>query len=202
MRPVSDICGIVLAAGESSRMGSPKALLELPSGISLLEHQVEVLAEAGCSSIACVLGAEAELIMGMHGGLDVDWLLNEDWPKGQFTSIQAGLMWMLDRDGGGALIQPVDVVLESPDTARSILETAIINSHLGALVPEYGGRGGHPVFISRRAAETLVQIDPDSDDARLDSQIGIMENVLRLPVNDKGILRNINTPADWERAQG
>jgi len=202
MKPVSDICGIVLAAGESSRMGSPKALLELQSGVSLLEHQVCVLADAGCSSIACVLGAEADLIMGMHASLNVDWLLNEDWPKGQFTSIQLGLAWMLDRDGGGALIQPVDVVLESPDTANSILQTAMINSHLGALVPEYGGRGGHPVFISSRAAKALVQIDPEREDARLDRQIVIMQDVLRLPVNDKGILLNINTPEEWERAQG
>ena len=198
MRPVSKICGIVLAAGESRRMGRPKALLELSSGITLLEHQARILREAGCDSIACVLGAEADLIRGMNGRLEVEWLLNEDWPKGQFTSIQLGLAWMLDEGSSGAIIQPVDVVCESANTARSILETAIMNPHIDALVPEYGERGGHPVYVSGRAAKGLIGIDPDRDDARLDTQIEMTESAMRLPVNDAGILRNINTPEEWK----
>ena len=156
VKPRSDICGIVLAAGASSRMGRPKALLELPNGTTLLEHQAASLMAAGCGSVACVLGAEADLIRGMDEKLDISWLLNEEWESGQFTSIQTGLSWMLDEGPAGAIVLPVDCVLESPATIGSILETAIMNPHLDALVPEYGERGGHPVYISTGMAAELV----------------------------------------------
>jgi molybdenum cofactor cytidylyltransferase len=199
MRVVSNICGIVLAAGASSRMGRPKALLELPDGTTLLEHQAASLTAAGCNSVACVLGAEADLIRGIDERLDISWLLNEEWEGGQFTSLQTGLAWMLDDGSVGAIILPVDCVLESPATISSILEAAIVNTHLDALVPEYGERGGHPVYISKGMAAGLIAIDPERPDSRLDTQISMMSQVMRLPVGDAGILRNINTPEEWDK---
>lgn len=202
MRVVSDICGVVLAAGESSRMRRPKALLELADGTTLLEHQANSLLTAGCGSVACVLGAEAELIRGMDEGLDIEWLLNEEWEGGQFTSIQTGLAWMLDKGSSGAIVLPVDCLLESAATIGSILEAAIMNPHLDALVPEYGERGGHPVYISKAMAAELIAIDPARKDARLDSQISMMSHVMRLPVGDAGVLRNVNTPEEWDELKG
>ena len=197
MKPVSNICGIVLAAGESKRMGTPKALLEFPDGKTLLDRQVKILDDAGCNHIACVLGSGAELVRGLDGRVHVNWLLNENWEAGQFTSIQTGLAWMLEDGAQGGLIMPVDVVLDTPDTTSSILEAALMNPHLDAIVPEYDERGGHPVYISKRMAMDLVRIDPTKPDARLDVQISHIENIMRLPVSDQGILRNVNTPEEW-----
>ena len=197
MKNVSEIYGIVLAAGASSRMETPKALLELDDGTTLLERQVHMLEGAGCKRIACVLGANAELIRGLDEKVHVDWLLNEKWESGQFTSIQMGLAWMLEEGGSGGLIQPVDVVFERVETVREIVEAAVMTPHLNAIVPAYEERGGHPVYISKDAATELVKIDPDRNDARLDSQISVMPDVIRLKVTDPGILKNVNTQEEW-----
>jgi CTP:molybdopterin cytidylyltransferase MocA len=194
-----DIYGIILAAGASTRMGSPKALLRFDDGSSLLEIQAERLAVAGCIDTAAVIGAEAERIGNELGELDLTWVYNDVWELGQFSSVQAGLAWMLDLGGSGAIVQPVDVFTDEPDTARVILETARVNPSMDAIIPDCGGRGGHPIYISKRAAIRMISVDPEGPDARLDRQIELVESILRLPVDDEGALRNINTPDDWEK---
>lgn len=66
MKPSNPIAGLVLAAGASERMGSPKALLEFPDGTSLLTRQVETLKEGGCTNIFVVVGTDAEKIKSRH----------------------------------------------------------------------------------------------------------------------------------------
>lgn len=199
MKTSPAVHGIILAAGASSRMGSPKALLRFDDGVALLEVQADRLFAAGCAEVCAVVGADAERIGEELGDLDISWISNDAWKLGQFSSIQAGLAWMLDLDGSGAIVQPVDVFTDEPDTARVLLETAAINPSLDAIVLEHGGRGGHPVFLSKRAAMRMVGIDPEGPDARFDRQIAMLNRVLKLPVADEGILRNINTPEDWNK---
>jgi CTP:molybdopterin cytidylyltransferase MocA len=99
------LCGLILAAGASTRMGEPKALLSLPvrtgSPRFLLADQVERLACAGCERIVCVLGADAERIEELRAwelpGLipPVVVCRNPRWREGAFTSLQAGLATVL-----------------------------------------------------------------------------------------------------------
>jgi CTP:molybdopterin cytidylyltransferase MocA len=202
MKPTGHgITGIILAAGASTRMNINKALLEFADGNTLLARQAYVLDVAGCERIAIVVGSDADKIKDRHRDISVTWLKNEHWALGQFSSIQVGLSWMLNGEGTGALIQPVDSLAGSFIPARSVIETAVINPHVDAIVPEHEGRGGHPVYISKRMALKIIDLDPSRDDSRLDRQIDLSDKVFRFPVNDSGILENINTPEDWEKVR-
>lgn len=192
------ISGIILAAGASERMGGPKALLRLPDGRTLLEAQRATLREAGCARVTVVLGKAAEEIRDAHEALEVDWVINEGWESGQFSSIVQGLRHAIASGDSGAIVLPVDAAGVRADTVVSIIETALRNPHLDVIVPEYGERGGHPVYLSRAFGESMVGLDPAGEDSRLDVQIGRAANLMRLPVNDPYVAQNINTAQDWK----
>ncbi|MCK4413342.1 MAG: NTP transferase domain-containing protein [Candidatus Eisenbacteria sp.] len=113
--------GVLLAGGASTRMGRPKALLQIPgSGHFLIEDQLERLARAGCAHIAGVLGADAERIAGaldrsrsfapetLPGRPQVLLCRNAAWEQGPFSSLQMGLR-ALAPSPRGAVVLPLDV---------------------------------------------------------------------------------------------
>ncbi len=196
--PITDIAGLVLAGGAGSRMGGPKAMLDCGDGRTLLERQVELLRDGGTSGIAVVVGAEAIAIRERHPQLPVRWVVNEAWERGQFSSLQLGLGDLTAVTTTGVLVLPVDVVGVRAETIAAIINTALANPHLAAIVPEYEDRGGHPLYLSHDCFERLSVLDPSDDEARLDRQLRGLHQVMRLPVNDAGVVRNVNTPAEWQ----
>ncbi len=192
-----NIAGIILAAGGSKRMGSPKALLELPGGTTLLSEQAALLAGAGCDPVVVVVGSAADGITGGHPHLNVSWCINGEWELGQFSSVRAGVAHVLRHDIEGALILPVDVAGVSPSTLAALSEAASRNPKPYAVVPSFGGRGGHPIYISLAFCAEIVKKDPSEEDARLDAMFERADKVVYLPVNDANVVRNVNTPDEW-----
>jgi len=197
----SNISGLILSAGASERMGRPKALLD-DGKTTLLAKQVALLLQGGCGDITVVVGADAEEIMRQHEELKVGWAINDDWQQGQFSSLQVGLRDMLAGDPVGTVVLPVDVVCVAVETVTAIIETALLNLHLGAIVPEYNDNGGHPIYLSRNFCERLLALDPKDDASRLDMQIQNEREAMRLPVSDANVTKNINTPEEWEGLKG
>ena len=193
------IAGVILAAGSSSRMDSPKALLEASDGRTLLAIQRDMLAEAGCSRVVIVIGAEAERIRKAHAELEADWTLNEEWEMGQFSSLIRGMERALSLGASGVIVLPVDAAGVTKEIAGSLIETALRNPHLDAVIPEHDSRKGHPVFLSRGFCEMLAAIDPADEAARLDRQLDLSESKICLPVGVRGICTNINSMDDWLR---
>ncbi len=202
MKPISDIAGVILSAGASTRMGRPKAMLRFPDGVTLLARQFELLHDAGCAGVFVVVGASAADIRAAHMDLDAHWVVNDAWETGQFSSIQAGLSEAALASSDGILLLPVDVACVAAATIEAIVETALRNPHLDAVVPEHDGRGGHPVALSTRFAEKLLELDPASPQARLDRILAGTKNLVRLPVSDPRVAANVNTPAEWEALMG
>ncbi|MCH8205535.1 MAG: NTP transferase domain-containing protein, partial [Chloroflexi bacterium] len=87
---MSRICAILIAAGESTRMGRPKPLLAW-HGTTLLEYQVDSLVEGGADEVIVVLGHDAESLAPYVKGACVRYVVNPDYREGKTTSIKAGV---------------------------------------------------------------------------------------------------------------
>jgi CTP:molybdopterin cytidylyltransferase MocA len=180
--------GIVLAAGASSRMGRPKALLALPGGERLAARQARLLRDAGCARALVVLGADADRIAAALP--EVEIVVNPDWEKGRFTSLQAGLRACADADG--FLILPVDTVGVRVETLAGLLAAAERTS-AAALRPYYRSTPGRVLWLRADLARDLVK-EP-ARDLRLDERLAAIET--SIACDDPAILHNINTPEEW-----
>jgi CTP:molybdopterin cytidylyltransferase MocA len=194
------IPGIILAAGDSSRMGRPKALLSMGSSReSFLDRIVAVLREGGVEDVVVVLGRDADAIRAAAAGESppVRFVDNTRYAEGQLSSLLAGLR-AVDRPGvRAALVTLVDLPLLTSDTVRSIL-TAYRHAGGAAIVrPTKEGRHGHPVIFDRTLFQELQRADPASG-AR--SVIHAHHaDILDVEVTDEGAFIDIDTPADYQR---
>lgn len=179
--------GLLLAAGASSRMGYPKALLPLGNGTLLAIHQMRLLREAGCDRVAVVLGSNAEAIAKKI--TDGEVIRNPDWAQGRLTSMQAGLRGLPEHHG--YLILPVDTIGLRRETLGAVLQAA--RARPAAVRPYYAGQSGRVVWISADTARELIALP--AADTRLDEWLA--PRVTALPVDDPAVLNNVNTPDEW-----
>ena len=185
--------GIVLAAGASTRMGRPKALLATPAGIPLAQHQADLLRRAGCNEVLVVLGSDIETIEKQL--LNCRTVRNPDWEKGRFTSVQAGLRALRSFDG--CFILPVDTVGVSLKTLQTVRQLADEKRPV-AIRPTFNSHAGKIAWISKVLADEWIRAK--TEDTRLDEIL--KEKAVQLPVDDAAILNNINTPEEWEKLKG
>jgi CTP:molybdopterin cytidylyltransferase MocA len=187
------IAAVVLAAGQSSRMGRPKALLPLPDGRSFL-HAIAASARAGgVARVVVVLGPPhaAAIAAALPSGLAA--AENPDPTRGMLSSVQAGVA-ALPAQVEAALVWPVDLPLVRAETVRAILAAgAAAPGQL--IIPEKGGRGGHPVYIPRARFAVLGALAPDRGLKALLQ--AYPSAVTRLPVEDGAVLTDIDTPEDF-----
>ena len=184
--------GIVLAAGASTRMGRPKALLPTPAGIPLARFQAGLLATAGCAEVVVVLGSDFEFIRKRLPHCATT--RNPQWETGRFSSVQAGLRALHAFDG--CLILPVDTVGVSLRTLQATREFAERNKP-AAVRPTFNGSDGKIAWISKELADEIT--GAETADTRLDAIL--REKAIRFPVDDPAILNNVNTPEEWKNVK-
>jgi CTP:molybdopterin cytidylyltransferase MocA len=193
------IPAIILAAGLSSRMGRPKALLPAsPGGPTFVRHLAENLLEGGVADVIVVgrpdddaLRAEVE-----RAGTGVRLVVNAHAEDGQLSSTIAGLN-AADRPGvHGVMVTPVDTPLIQAATARALLT---IFATRGPLIVRatYHGRHGHPVIFGRRVFDALRHADPAfGAKAVVRARTADLVDV---EVDDPGVLHDIDEPGDYAR---
>ncbi|MCE9582462.1 MAG: nucleotidyltransferase family protein, partial [Planctomycetes bacterium] len=141
---------IILAAGASSRMGSPKSLLEL-GGRLALDRVLDTAAEAGLGRAIVVLGAEADAVAAKTDLARATVVRNPDWATGMTSSVQAGIR-ALPRTAEGFFVWPVDLPLVTASTLAELASRFWIlrQNRRDPIVLPKSSRRGHPVLFDRK----------------------------------------------------
>ncbi len=184
---------VILAAGEGKRMGMPKALLEHEKGKSFLQVLSSTFGKAGCRVIA-VVGKDAEQIRAHHPSAEL--VDNVDWPAGQFSSVKVGLRSAVEQGADAVLIHPVDMPMVRASTVEKLLET--LEGEVEAAVPEFEGAPGHPLALTRAAAEKILSMNGVPHLEAAQQQL----TLVRMKTKDPAVMVNLNTPEIYQRVLG
>jgi len=184
-------------------MGRPKALYPFPTQvttpgkISFLEHLLGIARHPKVGAVRVVLGANAELIRQAVEMDAASVVLNDDWPKGQLTSIQAAIRNLPAGATDGMMVFLVDHPLISAGLVDKLIER-FYRTGAPVVVPTYEGKRGHPAIFASRLYDELLAA-PVETGARAVVWAHAAE-VIEMPTDEKGVILNLNSPGDIRRA--
>lgn len=184
---------IILAAGESRRMGSQKLLL--PYGeATVIETVVGKALDAGLDKVLVVLGADRDAVRARLEKYPVRVVANENYRQGMLSSVQAGFA-ALPGDAAAAVIMLGDQPAVPAPAIRTVVRAAG-ETGKGIIIPTCGGQRGHPVLISMKHRPAVAALDPAIGLRQL--RLEHAGDVLEVEVGDPAILRDLDTPEDYE----
>lgn len=196
MARAPSFAGVILAAGESSRMGRDKALLPW-RGSTFVEATIDLLNQYADMAIV-VAGANAKSLAPLVYGRGGFLIVNPDAQLGQFSSLRVGLQEVLNRGRDAAIITLVDRPPAHAATLKTLLERFNDRYLHGkwAVVPEYDGKHGHPYISGREMIEAFLRAPVEATARDIEHQN--QGHIDYLPVTDPLVITNIDTPADYE----
>jgi CTP:molybdopterin cytidylyltransferase MocA len=191
--------GIILAAGNSTRMGSPKAVLTTPDGHSFVARIVRTLQSAGVIDLVVVTGRDHNAIVD---AIARDALAtppriarNPDPSRGQLSSLLVGMDAVVTAATEGVLMTLVDVPLVRVSTVTAVI-AAWHRARAPIVRPAIGDRHGHPVIFDRAVLEELRRAPLDTG---AKSVVRAHEpQILNVAVDDEGSLTDVDTPSDYD----
>jgi molybdenum cofactor cytidylyltransferase len=196
------IPAIVLAAGQSSRMGRPKALLPIgAAGETFFDRVTRTLLDGGVHDVVVVVGADDKAIREAVGGdsARVRLVSNADWERGQLSSLLAGLR-AVDRPGvTAALVTLIDSPLIAVRTVAALLEHHRLHRPPISR-PVWEGRHGHPVIFDRPLFDELRHADVSR--GAKDVVHAHLHDLFEMTVDDPGAYLDIDTREDYLRWVG
>jgi molybdenum cofactor cytidylyltransferase len=192
---MSNIWAIILAAGESKRMGFPKMLLDF-NGRTMIENVISMVVESEAVNIIIVIGAERESLLEILAKYRVRTCYNENYKKGMLSSVQCGFN-NIPPDAEAVFVFQGDQPLITTKTVNYMIR-AYRSTDKKIIIPVYNGKRGHPILIGMKYSEEIMT---------LDAGIGLREltinhpgDILQVETEDPGILRDFDTYEEYRNA--
>ena len=189
------VFALILAAGESRRLGRPKQLLDL-GGKAVVAHVVEHAQASGVDGIVVVIGSHASEVELELRGYPVYRVFNPQFAEGQGASLAAGMRSI------PSTVDAVVVLLgDMPGISTESIAAVVRRwreTHAPAVVATYGDERRHPVLFDRSVFFDLASLESDVGGRELLRALG--EMVETVPI-EGGVPSDIDTEEDWERLQ-
>lgn len=186
------IWAVVLAAGESRRMGTPKMLLPF-RGKAMAEQVIINIRDAGIKNILAVIGAEKEKLPMLLQKLSVNFCLNNNFTEGMLSSVICGIK-NLPQDTRAVMIFPGDQPFILPATISRVIE-AYYSCGKGIVIPLYKNKRGHPLLFDAGYREEIESLDTSEGLRSLSS--AHPADVAEIETNDPGILKDFDTYEEY-----
>ena len=185
----TNISVIILAAGNSSRLGKPKFLLKTSSGETFIETITRQYAEFGCANIIVVVNKSGnKLLTNLKFPSNTKIAINHDHNSGRFSSIKTGVEQI---NTNHTFIHNID----NPSAKAKILESLYNEKYQADVIkPVINNKGGHPILISKKVCEDIILEKTNDKNLKYFLKNYSTEEV---EVNDDAILFNINTLEDY-----
>lgn len=195
MQPM--LSAILLAAGESKRMGEPKQLMPLGSS-TVVEQAIDNLLNSAVDEIIVVLGYRAEEITKTIAAKPVKIIVNPNYQQGMSTSIIAGLI-LVDHQAQAVMLALGDQPLVDSHTINRLIDE-FHNHDKGIAVPTYQGRRGHPIIFAIKYKLKLLELEGDIGGREIIKQHP--DDVLEVAVDSESVIADIDTRDDYQSQLG
>jgi molybdenum cofactor cytidylyltransferase len=203
MTRAASFAGLILAAGESTRMGRDKALLPWPPSPAGQAASTETFLSSAIRSllratdfVVVVAGKNRNVLAPVIYADGASLVVNPDAGRGQFSSLQVGLQEILNHGRDAAMVTLVDRPPVAPSTINQLhqaFETA--DSSTWTIVPEFSGKHGHPYLVGREMMEAFLRAPATAMAREIEHEH--QSHIQYIPVDDPLTVLNINTPEEY-----